>query len=215
MWPAILVHAEKEYPCTLVDVSELGARIESGEGSFTPSYVTLKCDRFGSIDGWLLWSKRNKAGISFDRTPAEVHRLLSPIVPGLDRKRMPPSSPRCPNRPGAFGRLPRRAAAAPELAARPASVPLNGDDACNFLPAIATDENRAQFLHSERKRRFGRLPRRAAADAGDAADGPIAPPGIEHHDATVPGGDEPVEPTAAIVDSEILSAELVPQPESA
>jgi hypothetical protein len=111
LWPATLVHQDCEYPCTVLDVSELGARVETKSVEFRPARVVLRSERFGSLEGWLLWSRNGQAGIRFDRPADEVHQLLKPLVPGMDRKKMtgPTKSPRQPRQ--HFGRLPRTTAA--------------------------------------------------------------------------------------------------------
>ena len=107
MWPATLVHQDREYPCTILDVSELGARIETGSVEFRPDHIVVRCERFGAIEGWLLWSRNCKVGIRFDRAAHDVHQLLKQLVPGMDRKKMSgEAKPQRTPRPH-FGRLPR------------------------------------------------------------------------------------------------------------
>lgn len=86
MWPAVVTHGDRQFPCTILDISELGARLESLSGPLPKAAMTLQCDRFGSLDGRLLWTRGKTAGLKFDMCPTEVAKMLKPMVPGLDRR---------------------------------------------------------------------------------------------------------------------------------
>jgi len=86
LWAGTLVHADSEYPCVVLDISELGAKVEVAKIPTRPSLVKLQCPQFGVLEGWLLWSREGKAGIRFHLPPAEVFERLKSIVPGLGRK---------------------------------------------------------------------------------------------------------------------------------
>lgn len=108
MWTGVLVHSDTEYPCTVLDISELGARVEVTKVPARPSLVKLRCPQFGTLEGWLLWSRGEKAGIRFHLPPSEVFERLKAVVPGLGRKNPAklPAAETASTRP-AFGRVPR------------------------------------------------------------------------------------------------------------
>jgi hypothetical protein len=105
IWPAVVSHGDRQYPCTILDISERGARVEGLAGSLPKAAVKLQCERFGSLEGWLIWTRGKVAGIGFAAAPAEIVRVLKPVVPGLDRRDLAAlaPAPRTPPRP-AFGR---------------------------------------------------------------------------------------------------------------
>jgi hypothetical protein len=86
MWAGTLLQADNEYPCVVLDISELGAKVEATKIPKRPSLVKLLCPQFGTLEGWLLWSRKGKAGIRFHLPPADVFEKLRSIVPGLGRK---------------------------------------------------------------------------------------------------------------------------------
>ena len=86
MWPALIVGGDERFPCTILDISESGARVESIWGPLPKLPLKLQCERFGTLNGRLSWARGKTAGLCFDLSPAEVVKLLKPLVPGLDRK---------------------------------------------------------------------------------------------------------------------------------
>ena len=88
MWQATLVPQQKEYPCTILDVSEMGARIDARDVELCPSLVTIRCERFGALNGWLLWSRGGKAGIRIEQSADEVFQLFNEVDPRLGRKHL-------------------------------------------------------------------------------------------------------------------------------
>lgn len=86
LWPASVTIEGRDYPCTILDLSEFGARIEAHGVPFGPVLATLQSERFGSLDGRIHWSRGVRAGLSFVATPEAVMQLLKPLVPGLGRR---------------------------------------------------------------------------------------------------------------------------------
>jgi hypothetical protein len=131
LWPATLVYEHNEYPCTITDISEMGARIETFGADVGPSLIVLRCDRFGSLEGRVQWRRGAKAGIRFYQPASEVQRRLKHLVPGLGRKEEP-AAPRSAQPPRKhFGRLPAvpkaepvAVAGEPQAAAEAAEVDL-------------------------------------------------------------------------------------------
>ena len=118
MWPATLVVEDQEFSCTILDLSEHGARIESNARLSGPALAKLESDRFGSLEGRVRWTRGRGAGLRFEVDPEAVMDLLKPIVPGLGRREQaaldpePPALP-TPSRPRpVFGRLLRSKRAA-------------------------------------------------------------------------------------------------------
>ena len=85
-WPAVVAYGDQQYPCTILDISEWGARIESLFSPLLRMPMRLQCDKFGSLVGELIWTRGKMAGMRFHISPAEVVRLLKPAVPWLDRR---------------------------------------------------------------------------------------------------------------------------------
>lgn len=86
MWPAVVSCDARQFPCTLLDISERGARVESLTVELPRSSIKLQCEHFGILEGWVIWTKGKVAGIGFKAAPAEIARFLKPVVPGLDRQ---------------------------------------------------------------------------------------------------------------------------------
>lgn len=107
MWPATVVAPDGyQYQCTILDISEWGARVESEFSPVPIMKMKLQCYRFGSISGNVVWTRGKTAGIRFDVAPAEVAAVLKSIVPGLDRRgRLEPQS-KIANRPTAASATP-------------------------------------------------------------------------------------------------------------
>lgn len=107
MWPATLAIEGHEYPCTIVDLSELGARIEVRGLYFGPSLANLRSQRFGSLECRVQWARGVEAGIRFEAAPEAVMLVLKPAVPGLGRReKLADIPPPVPAR-RSFGRLAR------------------------------------------------------------------------------------------------------------
>jgi hypothetical protein len=94
----------------VLDISEFGARIAVAKVPARPSLVKLQCPQFGTLEGWLLWSRGEKAGIRFHLPPSEVFERLKTVVPGLGRKNPAklPGAGSATTR-SSFGRVPRAA----------------------------------------------------------------------------------------------------------
>jgi hypothetical protein len=86
MWPATLSIEGRTYPCTILDLSQHGARIEAHGVQFGPSLATLHSDLFGPLECRIQWARGFGAGVRFQAAPADVLRVLQPIVPGLGRR---------------------------------------------------------------------------------------------------------------------------------
>ncbi len=107
IWPATLAIEGHEYPCTIVDLSEFGARIEARGLAYGPSLANLRSQRFGSLECRVQWARGVEAGIRFEAAPEAVMLVLKPVVPGLVRREKvadipPPAAAR-----RSFGRLSR------------------------------------------------------------------------------------------------------------
>ncbi len=99
MWPAILVIEGHEYPCTIMDLSEFGARIEVKGLHHEPSLATLQSERFGHLEGCVQWARGVEAGLRFAAAPEAVMQLLKPVVPGMGRReKAVPTPPPVPQR---------------------------------------------------------------------------------------------------------------------
>jgi hypothetical protein len=107
MWPATLVCEGQEYPCTILDLSEFGARVEARGLRYGPSLVKLQSERFGCLEGRVQWARGSAAGLRFECAPEAVLQVLKPIVPGLGRREKSVSMPApTPSFRSGFGRVP-------------------------------------------------------------------------------------------------------------
>jgi hypothetical protein len=102
MWPAILEVAGRGYSCTILDLSESGAKLDCYGLRFESGLVTLKSERFGGLEAKLQWVRHGQAGIRFQLAPAEIVEILKPVVPGMGRRGVARSTR--PQR-ASFGRL--------------------------------------------------------------------------------------------------------------
>ena len=64
-WPGVVLAGQKRIPCAVVDVSLGGARLDLPDDVAAKSYVILLCEKFGSLDGHVVWRKGSLAGIRF------------------------------------------------------------------------------------------------------------------------------------------------------
>lgn len=86
MWPATITIEGRDYPCTILDLSEFGARIEARGVQFGPSLAELQAERFGYLAARIQWARGAEAGLRFEVAPEDVMNVLRPLVPGLGRR---------------------------------------------------------------------------------------------------------------------------------
>jgi len=106
MWPATLVIEGREHPCTILDLSALGACLEVQGLAAGPSTATLRSEQFDSLECRILWTRGVEAGIRFEAAPEAVMQLLKPVVPGLGRReKVIEATPPLPARRRSFSRF--------------------------------------------------------------------------------------------------------------
>lgn len=108
MWPATLTIEGQEFPCTILDLSESGARIEARGVHYGPSLAKLQSERFGCLEARVQWARGAEAGLHFESEPATVLERLKPVVPGMGRREKVPAAPAAPQAVApqrSFGRL--------------------------------------------------------------------------------------------------------------
>lgn len=86
MWPATLTIEGRHHPCTILDLSEFGARIEARGLQFGPSLAELQAECFGSLVARIQWARGAEAGLRFQAGPEDVMCILRPLVPGMGRR---------------------------------------------------------------------------------------------------------------------------------
>lgn len=111
MWPATLAIEGRDYPCTIRDLSEFGARIEARGVQFGPSLAELQSERFGCLAARIQWARGAEAGLRFEAAAEDVMRVLRPVVPGLARRAKAPATPEPVAARRSFARLVRDAMA--------------------------------------------------------------------------------------------------------
>ncbi len=92
VWPASFVVEGQEYPCTILDLSRTGARIEGYGLRMVTSQTTLRCEHLGSLEARVKWVRGNKAGLRFERLSAEIMEILQRVVPGIGRREAAPAA---------------------------------------------------------------------------------------------------------------------------
>jgi hypothetical protein len=116
IWPANIVVGDQEYSCTILDLSECGAKVESSAQLPGFSLVRLASDRFGCLEGQIRWTRGLDAGLRFEAAPAEVMARLKSVVPGMGRRDqaaiVPPPAPEAAPRRRLLDRLLRKKHAA-------------------------------------------------------------------------------------------------------
>lgn len=105
VWPASIAIEGQTFPCTILDLSATGARIE-GYGLRPVPSVMLECEKFGTLAARVKWVRGGKAGLRFERPSGEIMEKLRNVVPGMGRR----EAPRVTSSRANFGR--RRAVAA-------------------------------------------------------------------------------------------------------
>ena len=86
MWPATIDEGGRDHPCTITDLSEKGARLTLHGALPSRARVKLLCDRFGELQGVVIWCKGTQVGLRFNLPAADIARLLTPLVPGMGRR---------------------------------------------------------------------------------------------------------------------------------
>ena len=101
VWPASFAIEGQIFPCTILDLSTTGARIEGYGLRAVSSATVLECEKFGALVMRVKWVRGGRAGLRFERPAAEIMEILHKVVPGMGRREAPP--PAQPRR-AAFGR---------------------------------------------------------------------------------------------------------------
>ncbi len=86
LWPATLKIAGRDYRCTIMDLSELGARVEAPGIQYAPMRAEVNSEQFGSLAGHFRWARGGHAGLQFEAAAEAVLQVLKPVVPGLGRR---------------------------------------------------------------------------------------------------------------------------------
>ena len=105
MWPATLTIEGRDYPCTIRDISESGARIEARGVQFGPSLAELQSERFGCLEARIQWARGAEAGLRFEASAEDVVGILRPLVPGMARREKVVATPPPAGNRRSFGRL--------------------------------------------------------------------------------------------------------------
>ncbi len=93
MWPATLEIEGRALPCTILDLSRTGARVEGLGLRDTKAVAKLQCEQFGTLEVSVKWARGTKAGLRFARPSAEIMEILQKVVPGIGRREAPPVVP--------------------------------------------------------------------------------------------------------------------------
>src|SRR5258706_13010936 len=64
-WPALLLAGRNRTPCSIVNVSRGGAKIQAPSPASDASHVILVCRKFGSLEGLVVWRNADYAGVRF------------------------------------------------------------------------------------------------------------------------------------------------------
>jgi len=77
-WPAVVLFGTNRVPCAVVDVSRGGAKLHSSAHLSPKNYVIIICEKFGSLDGYVVWQRGTLAGIKF--TDPGAAKSLRPFL---------------------------------------------------------------------------------------------------------------------------------------
>ena len=77
-WPAVVLQGALRVPCAVVDVSRSGAKLKSSAHLSAKNYVIIVCEKFGSLDGYVVWQRGALAGIKF--TDPGAAKSLRPFL---------------------------------------------------------------------------------------------------------------------------------------
>lgn len=107
LWPAVLKIEGRDYPCTIIDLSEFGARVEAPGIHYAPLRAELSSRHFGSLAGYFRWARGAHAGLQFEAAADAVMQVLKPVVPGMGRRDSAATPTPQVNESGPSGRLAR------------------------------------------------------------------------------------------------------------
>ena len=71
--PGVLIYAEREEPCTVFDISPLGANLSASDDVPINHPIRLKLTRHGEFVGRIVWRRGDRMGMRF------VHMWDEPI----------------------------------------------------------------------------------------------------------------------------------------
>jgi hypothetical protein len=83
-WPTTLVDGDRRCPCTIVDVSRSGARIQLTEPVKANSRITLLDDRVGQLEALVKWCRGDMCGVEFLQPTPEVSTKLRAVLAALE-----------------------------------------------------------------------------------------------------------------------------------
>jgi hypothetical protein len=83
-WPTTLLQGDRRRPCTIVDVSRSGARIQLTEPLAAHSRITLLDDRVGSLEAAVKWCRGDLCGVEFLQPAPEVAAKLRAVLGALE-----------------------------------------------------------------------------------------------------------------------------------
>ena len=96
-WPTTLVDGDRRCPCTIVDVSRSGARIQLTEPLRADSRITLLDDRVGQLEAMVKWCRGDMCGVEFLQLPPDGAMKLRGVISALEEAAAggaPPQRPR-------------------------------------------------------------------------------------------------------------------------
>jgi hypothetical protein len=99
-WLAVVLIFDRRESCTILEISRSGARVQLNGSLPTGTDIVLFCDRFGTLEAEVLWSRGELVGVRF-LDQAEADARLGRVLPGLGD---PDVRPAAPPRHASFGR---------------------------------------------------------------------------------------------------------------
>ena len=85
-WPAILMEGGKRSVCTILNISNSGAKLRTDSAAARGSGVGLLSDRFGGLDATVTWCKGDAVGIRFNDPPERVAAKLRPLLGDVEKR---------------------------------------------------------------------------------------------------------------------------------
>jgi hypothetical protein len=85
-WPALVIQGQCRWSCTILNISERGAKLDISGTLATDSTMILSSPRFGDLAARLKWRKARHAGLEFLEGVTEVRSALKGLLPSMENQ---------------------------------------------------------------------------------------------------------------------------------
>lgn len=88
-WPAVLIRGDMRGGCTIVDISNGGAKVQAANSFGSDGEISLVGPSFGVIEGQIIWRKGEYVGLRFSQAPYQIQQRLEPLLAGSRPRKEP------------------------------------------------------------------------------------------------------------------------------